>query len=51
MSDTAIMPLISGNEHLPLANQLKTNNFIKNEINFTPQSDCPSSGFLGQQAA
>lgn len=39
MSDTAIMPLISGNEHLPLANQLKTNNFIKNEINFTPQPD------------
>lgn len=39
MSDTAIMPLTSGNEHLPFANRLKTNNFIKNEINFTPQPD------------
>jgi integrase len=38
MSDRA-MTLTSENKHLPLANRLKTNNFIKNEINFTSQSD------------
>jgi len=38
MSDRALT-LISGNEHLPIANQLNANNFIKSEINFTPQND------------
>src|SRR5690606_36273446 len=38
MSDNALI-VTSGNEHLPLANQLNTNDFIKSEINFTRQND------------